>query len=319
MLHKVKSFIIIFLFFLGFPLFSKDSVADSYDLSPEDPIIWLTGLWNFYDNDDREISRADYKDSNPYILNVENEWRLQGVDYEGIGWFRNYFTLSNYDFPLDLGLIVPPISGASEVYVNGVKIGSAGSYNEEGEITHYSTPFRFYKVSKEILNLEKPNSISIRIIGYQGIAGLYGNNFLFLGEFEKSWSRYILLILVVTIFSSAFVVIGLYHFILYFGQHKNREFLYFGLLGMVIGFHLICMNGLGYYLVDHFYFNQIGIHLAVGFIPLCYVGFISHFFERKHPVLERIGWGFAIIVILHLILLPIIPKIFRTCPKTYLY
>jgi hypothetical protein len=90
----------------------------------------LDGPWKFETGDDLAWARPGFDDSKWQTIAAGQDWERQGHwDYTGFAWYRRELVL---DAPVtkaadwDLGLYLPAIDSAAEVYWNGVMVGSFG-------------------------------------------------------------------------------------------------------------------------------------------------------------------------------------------------
>lgn len=255
----------------------------------EDPanLVRLTGKWKFITDDRPQLARPDYDDSRAPLINVESEWRLQGVDHRANAWFRLKVGVGEAFRGKDLGFIVPPVSAASEVYFNGKLVGHDGPPEQQGEPAVAYATFRVYQVPANLVNYAGENTLAIRVRQYQGIGGLFGNNYIFLGEYTIAYARYITLFFGVVVLAAAFCVIGLYHLILFFGRRVETEYFYFSLIAVSTGLHQLSMNGISYYVTTNRPLNQVFTMLVVCILPASLITFATRFFDVSSPRAEK--------------------------------
>ncbi|HUX97924.1 MAG TPA: glycoside hydrolase family 2 TIM barrel-domain containing protein [Candidatus Deferrimicrobium sp.] len=117
-------------------------------------IISLNGKWKFFVDEDnkgveREYWKIDYNDSTWNLMELPSNWYLQGLDFNGVVWFRLEFDL---DFSEDdqIELIFEGVDYYTKVWVNGIYIG-----DHEG----YFGAFNF-QLSGKMLN--KKNILTVR-------------------------------------------------------------------------------------------------------------------------------------------------------------
>lgn len=270
----------------------------------------LTGKWRFVAADKPAVALAEFDDSQSPLLNVENEWRLQGVEHNQNAWFRLRLLVPASLAGKDLGLIVPPVSIASEIYFNGRLMGSRGKIGSGGEILAPNSAFMLYQIPAASVKAGAENVVAIRVGQYQRVGGLFGNNYLYAGEYTQARDHYMVLLLGIVILGSAFIILGVYHLILYFGRRIETEFLYFSLIAITSGMHQLGMNGIGYHLTESRTLNQILIHLVTAGLPVSLVGFATKFFDLRAKWPERIFLYSGILVALVLVLQQVIPSLY---------
>jgi hypothetical protein len=90
----------------------------------------VDGLWRFQTGDDLKWARPELDDSGWQPILVGRDWESQGhPGYTGFAWYRRELVLdATIEKAADwhLGLYLPNVDSAAEVYWNGVKVGSYG-------------------------------------------------------------------------------------------------------------------------------------------------------------------------------------------------
>ncbi len=86
----------------------------------------VDGVWAFHEGDDLRWAAPNWREEDWQPIAVGRDWESQGHrNYTGFAWYRRELVV---DKPGDwhLGLFLPEIDSAAEVYWNGVKVGSYG-------------------------------------------------------------------------------------------------------------------------------------------------------------------------------------------------
>jgi hypothetical protein len=121
-----------------------------------------------------------FDDSSWESIHVPSPWEDEGFNgYNGYAFYRKKFNLSSNYKGRMLYLNLGYIDDVDEVYFNGNKIGSTGSFPP-----NYSTAYdaeRIYYIPEQYINFNGPNLIAIKVydsVGEGGIVsgdiGLYG-------------------------------------------------------------------------------------------------------------------------------------------------
>lgn len=281
------------------------------ELQDAKSLVRLTGKWKFLSDDRPEFALPNYDDSHAPLLNVESEWRLQGVDHRANAWFRLKVRISDALRNRDLGLILPPVSSASEVYFNGHLIGHNGPLGQQGEPDAAYTVFRLYQVPATIVHPAGDNTVAIRMRQYQGIGGIFGNNYLYLGEYGLVHDRYIVLFFGMVVLAAAFCVIGLYHLILYFGRRVETEYFYFSLIAISTGLHQLSMNGVNHYLSANRPLNQLFTMLVMCVLPASLITFATRFFDLQARRAEKFFKASSLVTTFILLLQFLVPQLYH--------
>jgi sialate O-acetylesterase len=161
-------------------LYSTASFANQNELVR---IINLEGFWKYSIGEREEWVSAEYDDHQWESVYVPSPWEDQGFHgYNGFGFYRKQFTLSDEHKGKTLYLNLGYIDDVDETYINGHKIGSTGSFPPSYETAYNAN--RIYYIPGEFLNFNGSNTISVKVYDsyqYGGIVkgdiGIYANKF----------------------------------------------------------------------------------------------------------------------------------------------
>lgn len=145
-------------------------------------VLDLSGGWSFFIGDNKKWADPQLDDRGWEKIRVPSKWEDHGFSgYDGYAWYRKSFdgTLLSGEgssFSLFLGYI----DDVDEVFLNGHRIGSSGSFPPR-----YHTAFnarRSYFIPQEFLNLKGRNVIAVRVYDagieggiVSGDIGIYSN------------------------------------------------------------------------------------------------------------------------------------------------
>lgn len=139
-------------------------------------VLDLKGRWLFSIGDNKKWSEPNYNDKAWERIAVPSKWEDEGFyGYNGYAWYRKSFdgtTLRNQNehYNLMLGYI----DDVDEVFFNGHKIGSSGSFPPR-----YHTAFnalRNYYIPKEYINFQGRNVIAVRVYDAEIEGGIVSGN-----------------------------------------------------------------------------------------------------------------------------------------------
>ncbi len=140
--------------------------------------IEMPGRWKFQTGDDATWSQPTFDDSHWQSIDPLKSWEKQGFNgYDGYAWYRTKVFFPKKDeqragqfggFLLHLGRI----DDADMVWLNGVMIGSSGSFPPDYQSAWNAT--RRYSIPVEKIQWGRENSIAIRVYDGGGDGGLYG-------------------------------------------------------------------------------------------------------------------------------------------------
>lgn len=128
-----------------------------------DRVVSLHGKWKFNIGDKSLWADPYFNDKTWESIYVPSKWEDEGFNgYNGFAWYRTSFEGAelqdkNGSFSLFLGYI----DDVDEVYFNGHKIGSSGSFPPRYH-TAYNA-FRSYFIPREFINLTGKNVIAVRV------------------------------------------------------------------------------------------------------------------------------------------------------------
>jgi beta-galactosidase/beta-glucuronidase len=138
----------------------------------------LQGKWKFKIGDELERSKASYNDKSWGEVFAPAKWEDQGYrDYDGYAWYRKTFYYKGNLDDSKLVLMLGRIDDLDEVFLNGVEIGSTGTFSDR-ENQRLSTgdeyrAVRGYYFDASLLRKNQYNTIAIRIYDSGGDGGIY--------------------------------------------------------------------------------------------------------------------------------------------------
>jgi sialate O-acetylesterase len=140
----------------------------------------LKGTWLFSIGINEEWTSPRFNDSSWETIKVPSPWEDQGFNgYNGYAFYRKKITIPSLYKGRMLYLNMGYIDDVDEVYVNGHKIGSTGTFPPD-----YSTAYnaeRVYYIPEEYISFDVPNLIAVKVYDsydrggiVSGELGLYG-------------------------------------------------------------------------------------------------------------------------------------------------
>jgi hypothetical protein len=152
------------------------SLAAAEDLKS---VLDLRGKWKFELGDDKKRASVAFDDSKWDEIFVPAAWEDEGYPgYDGYGWYRKHFRLSQGAEKKALYLRLGCVDDVSEVYLNGVLIGIIGSFPPDF-ITAYNTEI-VLSLPQNALNGSGDNVLAVRVYDdqlgggiVQGKIGIY--------------------------------------------------------------------------------------------------------------------------------------------------
>lgn len=137
----------------------------------------ITGLWKFHLFDQPVWSQPSFNDSDWEDIMVPGHWESQGFsNYDGIAWYRKTIMVPSHMRSSEMMLILGKIDDKDEVFLNGVKIGGTGDFNEPwksyGQHDEWSKK-RNYFIPDGLLKPGKENVIAVRVYDHHSGGGIY--------------------------------------------------------------------------------------------------------------------------------------------------
>jgi serine phosphatase RsbU (regulator of sigma subunit) len=287
-----------FLFSIG-PAFA---LIDNARISiPDRNPVSLRGLWRFDSGGESKF------------LRVEKEWRLQGVKQTRVGNFELDIEIPQNLRTGDFAIILPPVSAALKIYVNGVLAAEKGIVRAD---LHYpktsSEAFSWYLIKSELLSASAVQKLRLQITGFQGGGGMFGNAHIFFGGISEIRQKFISIVLGTSFLAAAIFMIAIFHFALVRDKYYRRANLHYVLLSFAMSCHILGMNGLGYYIFDSFLLNATMIHVIIAVFPFTLIGFSRRYFRLKFPMIRNASYVFAVVMALILLSCALFPAIIPT-------
>ena len=133
----------------------------------------LAGEWLFRIGHDPAFASPFREHRNWQTIRVPGAWERQGWrDYEGHAWYRLSLVVSSDLAGQDLGLDLGRVADVDEVFLNGRRIGSTGSFPPHFDKATLAR--RFYLIPREVLRLGQLNELSIHVYNDSSFGGLIG-------------------------------------------------------------------------------------------------------------------------------------------------
>ena len=131
----------------------------------------LAGYWQFSIGDREEWISPKYDDSKWESIKVPSPWEDQGFNgYNGYAFYRKKVVIPDELRDRMLYLFLGYIDDVDEVYFNGHKIGSTGSFPPQ-YISAYNAERKYY-IPEEIINFNGTNLIAVKVYDSYMVGGI---------------------------------------------------------------------------------------------------------------------------------------------------
>ena len=135
----------------------------------------LTGIWKFSIGDNMSWAEKGFDDSAWDELYVPSSWEDEGYPgYDGYAWYRISFDYDEDFEDRELILNLGFVDDVDEVFLNGVKIGSSGSF-PDNFFTTYNLE-RKYFIPDYLLDKKNKNVIAVRVYDERLQGGMLRGN-----------------------------------------------------------------------------------------------------------------------------------------------
>ncbi len=243
-------------------------------------------------------------------LRIEKEWRLQGVENTRSAVFGLSILIPADLRDGDFGIILPPVSAAMRLYMNGKLVANKGRFSSEsGFPLNSSEAFNWYPIKSEFIIPGALQKLTLEIMGFQGGGGLFGNAHIYFGGIDEIKQKFNFLFLSIAFVAAAIFMIAVFHFALVPDRNYRRANLHYVLLSLAMSLHILGMNGVGYYLADIFVVNAAMIHALVAAFPMALTGFTLRYFRIKMPLVRLASYLYAAAMALLLIGCAVFPDL----------
>lgn len=238
-------------------------------ISSDSLITNIFGNFPFQTKDSIEFSKLEYDDSDWKRVRIPGAWHMRGYDYDGAVWHRIHFTYDSKSISGNLGVMTPYVDLAYEAFINGQKIHSQGQISKDGKLITAGSQNSFFSIPRELLQENGENVLAFRVAGLGGMGGFAFTDF-YIGEENVVRAHFESYLMTIAFYVAVFLFAGIYHIILYISRKKEKSYLYFGLLSIVVFFHIATIKTISYWYIDNswinLYINVVGLLLLPFFI-----------------------------------------------------
>lgn len=143
---------------LGVFIYSNSLAQDKWER-----IVNLEGKWKFSIGDKPTWTDRYFNDAKWEDIYVPSKWEDEGFNgYNGYAWYRKSFNGADLESKeLSFNLVLGYIDDVDEVYFNGHKIGSSGSFPPKFHTAYNAA--RNYFIPKEYIDFTGKNVIAVRV------------------------------------------------------------------------------------------------------------------------------------------------------------
>lgn len=245
-LWRNQSIAKIFLVLLLTSLLTPAAISQALTIhNPGTGAVPLSGKWQFHTGDDPAWASPSFDDSGWEQISPSAPWGSQThPSYTGYAWYRRHITIDNPSVAATkrLAILIPPVDDVYDLYWNGKKIGSYGTFPPNAtwwEVGHRAV-FRLPDVSgKGVLALRvwkaplssiDPSAIGgfegVPLIGDAGVLAKQAK--LLYYQNDENQLPYFLI-------SAVVFVVGIFSLLLYFRDRKQGLYLWLAIYLLASG------------------------------------------------------------------------------------
>ncbi len=245
-------------------LLAVQSAATATPISGLDQPVSFAGQWKFRPGDNPAWASVELDDRGWATTEVPAHAPAGYLGYSGMLWYRVtlQLDLSRQSVRDDLGalaVMLGSVMSAYELYVNGERIGGAGSLPPSPQ-AHYDQ-HRVYDVPASVVSSDGRLVLALRVwrnpaVIRQWETGPYDGQFLLgnVGDLRALQLRRALLPSVVL--AALYFVLGLYHLLIARRNPVLREFFWFGLFSIVLALYTFESSQAKYFLDISFQWHK---------------------------------------------------------------
>ncbi|MCE9598639.1 MAG: GAF domain-containing protein [Spirochaetia bacterium] len=194
----------------------------------------LTGEWTINFSDRPEFKDPAFNGGTWQKIAVPSNWS-DLKEHSGIAWYRKSFNVPP-GFLKDSRAIALAVMDADETFLNGIRIGSAGSMTDSND--HAYAFRRIYPIPRELI-VEGQNLLAVRVrpLSNQG-AGLRQGNVI-LGDLHELENSRTLTELRQISLSAVYVAVGLYFLLFFLRLPRIRAHIFFSAFCLMLAAYLL--------------------------------------------------------------------------------
>jgi signal transduction histidine kinase len=227
-------------------------------------------------------------------------WRRMRPEVGGTGWYR--FTLPRAAAAERWAVYLPSANMNAKAWVNGVPVGSGGSF-EEPVAHNFNRPL-FFPFSSELLQLDE-NAVDVRLYAYAhhygGLGPVHiGRADMLRPAYER---RYLLQVTLSQLTSAIIPMLAIVFVAIWLGTRRDGLYGYF-----VLATSFWFVASLNYWVrdlpVSHWTWERI-VHAAIDGFLACMTLWVHRLVGVRRPRLERVVWAFLAVAVAVAVFTPV--------------
>lgn len=250
------------------------------EISRAHPILSLATIWKFQAADRPEFSSTSLDDSAWMPMRLPQNWHMSGVRFDGTAWYRISFRIEEDMKGRMVGIVMPLREGWHELYINGHRLDNLASLEAALPRAHPTIAVPL-AIPPQFLNYGGSNVVSVRARSYGGVGGFITRT-MYAGDLGQVMNRFSLSLMWYGILVTVFFLNGMTHAITYMGSRADKQFIFFALFSVAIGFIVASIDNLTHYVSDSMLLQHAAAHIGIiCAIPLLVLFATSYFGARR--------------------------------------
>ncbi len=236
--------------------------------------------------DNPEYARLFYNDSTWQVISLPSSWTQVFPGWEGVCWYRIPVRFPSKLPAHSLGIQLGVISDVDELYFNGVKIASSGTFPPDRRSCY--DKIRVYEIPTILIRTGAVNVFALRVASlFPSPSGPYAGEFR-IGPFMLLQRD----LLSREFFSMFFVVIylavSLYFGIIFFLHAVEKDNLFFSLATLLSAMYFFFRTQIKYLISDNFLVMKKFEYIVLFLIFSMFLEFMAYYTARKRNVFHYI-------------------------------
>ena len=241
--------------------------------------------------DNPEYKNLGFDDSDWKVISLPSNWSLLFPEWEGVCWYRIHIRFNEELPDNSLGIRLGIISDVDEVFFNGNLIGKSGAFPPE-RVSAYDRK-RIYEIPTNLIIPKGDNVVAIRVAGlFDYEKGPYKGTFE-IAYFQDLQRKHLSKEFLDVIFVIIYLFVGIYFGLIFIRGSVDREYLFFSLFTLSSAVYLFLRTQIKYMISDNFLELKRIEYIALFFIPLLMMEYLTFFFKRRHSIVHYIYYGFV--------------------------
>jgi AraC-like DNA-binding protein len=285
-----KILIFLFLFFINWAGLSFAAPTLNLKDTPDPQYFDNQKIVLIMKGDDQAWKDPAFDDSSWKVLSLPSYWGVVYPGWQGVCWYRLHVNfpdkLSGPVMGINLGVIVD----VDEVYFNGEKIGSTGSFGPP-RVSAYDIN-RVYEIPTRLIRPGKDNVFSIRVGGlFTGSSGPYKGSF-YIAPLVNIIADNFIFDFRNLVFSILYICAALYFGAFFIRLPFFRENLYFSVFSVITAVYMFFNTQFKYYLSSDFRFLKRIEYFILVLLFVVFLEYLLEIFRKKRNIFH---YGYYIV------------------------